>query len=62
MTHLVRIVAMKNQALVSTQGSLLSAQASLSAPQMELKSMCLKNASLTQSLDDCATASLGEVS
>lgn len=54
-THLVRIVARKNQTLVAVRGNLSSAQ-------RKLESMHLENASLTQQLVDCIGASLGVVS
>lgn len=52
----------KNQAQVAAQGSLSSAQASLSRSQGGLESLGLENAYLTHSLANYTTSSVKEVS
>lgn len=61
MTHLVKTLARKNKALVVAQGNLLYSHASLSAYHRGFESLCLENASLTQSLTDCMATSVREV-
>lgn len=56
LTHLVRIIVRKNQALVPAWRNLSSSQASFSAIQRGLESLRLENASLTQHLVDFIAA------
>lgn len=55
MTHLVKTVVSRNQAMTSIQGSLSSIQG-------KLESLRLHNASLTQNLVDCTSYTLKAVS
>ncbi|CAI8610990.1 unnamed protein product [Vicia faba] len=57
-THLVRIMARKNQSLAYTQSNISYSQASISVTHRGLESLRLENASLTQRLANCTATNL----